>query len=405
MRNIPPQLIILVSLMWLSSCESIPVQMEIFSTATDTPQARQIATKVSSESSSEQQKIAIGDARFSSKYITVEIPAIAAADFNNDGYQDLVGGGVPQLTIFLGEGDGEFTRFSQVPGGEQPDEFALADLDEDGDVDIVVANHDTDYLTILLGDGYGKFQPASNSPLQINVSPHPHVVRAEDLDGNGHIDLVIDNRDAEGVLILPGLGQGRFKSPGILVEVGGDPYRGMALGDINGDERLDLVTPNPSEVGVLINTSNGEIGFAQGSPIDAEAPFAVELGDFNGDGKLDLIAASDEGSSLVELFLGDGRGGFKVAEDSPYHLAPGGKSIIVGDFNGDDIDDAVVASYHHPEVLVLFGGHESTYTDFIHGGEHPWGLAAADFNLDGKDDIVVGDDASHTATIYLSIDQ
>jgi len=223
----------------------------------------------------------IGDVGFSSHTIPIEAGVVGAADFNNDGQADLVNGGEPELTIMLGDGEGMFEVFSRVPGGEEPSDFALVDLNEDGSVDIVIANHDTNYLTILLGSGDGTFQPAKHSPLEISVSPHPHVVSAADLDMDGHADLLVDHRDGEGVLILRGLGDGSVQLPGILAVGDGDPYLGMAIGDVNEDGKLDIVTPNPSEVAVLVNTSEGQIAFSPPSLVAADTPFGVELGDFN----------------------------------------------------------------------------------------------------------------------------
>ena len=347
--------------------------------------------------------VEIDGTQFLAQQIPLEGTAVAAGYFNKDRYPDLVGAGAPQLSIFLGDGDGGLVRTSRVAGGEHPVDYAVTDLDADGDTDIVVANHETDYVTLLLGDGRGTFHPATHSPLRIAVRPHPHAVHAADLNADGHVDLVVDHREAEGMLTLRGRSEGRFDSTGQVVNVGGDPYRGMALGDLNEDGQLDLVTPNPSKVGVFLNTSSDQIAFTDAASVPAAAPFAVALGDLNGDDRLDLIAASDEGSPLVELFFGDGEGGFEEAPDSPVQFAPGAKKIAIGDFNGDGTADAAVSSYDSSDVLVLLGGPESIRTDFLPSGEHPWGMAVADFNADGKDDLVIADDATRRATVYLSL--
>lgn len=348
--------------------------------------------------------VRIGGVAFLPQRLTVgESPsAVAAADVDKDGHLDLVVANAQGLHVLRGDGQGRMASLGHVAAGEQPADLAFADLDRNGTLDIVVANHETDYLTLLLGDGKGGFRAAPNSPLRIAVRPHPHAVRARDLDGDGNVDLVVDHRAGEGLLILRGTGGGAFESPGMLVRVGGDPYRGMALGDINGDGQFDLVTPNPSEVGVLLGRNAGRLEFSRAPSVAAADPFAVELGDLNGDGRLDLIAAGGEQSSLVHLFWGDGQGGFRPAAGSPFQLAAGGKKIAIRDLNGDGVQDAAITSFQSSEVLVLIGGSDTVHTARPTGGKNPWGVAAADLNEDGKDDLVIVDSANPDATVYLS---
>jgi hypothetical protein len=351
--------------------------------------------------------VQVGEVNFTRRDLTVgEDPAdVAIADLDNDGHQDLVvahRGGF--ITVFRGDGSGGLLEAGRFPAGENPTGLTLADLDRNGAVDAVIANHETHYLTILLGDGTGAFSPASHSPLRIDVSPHPHTVRAEDLDSDGWLDLAVDDRDGEGVLILRGTGGGSFESPGTLVPVGGDPYRGMAIGDINGDGRPDIVTPNPREVGVLVHSAAGPIEFDKGQPVSGTIPFAVELADLNGDSRLDLIAASGESSALVQVYWGDGQGRFRETDDSPFRCAEGAKQIASGDFNGDGIADAAVTCYRSADVLLLLGGPGELHPLTVRAGEHPWAIATVDLNEDGADDLVIADDTNPRLTVYVSRD-
>lgn len=345
--------------------------------------------------------VEVGGVAFVPYQIEADAETLAAGDLDGDGHADLVAAR-HQLVLFYGDGTGRLERRAALPAGENPSGVALADLDEDGAVDMAVANHETYHLTVLLGDGTGAFAPTPASPVRINVAPHPHVVRAADLDGDGHLDLIVDHRQGEGLLVLRGHGDGTFATPGTLVGVGGDPYLGMAVGDLDGDGRLDLVTPNPREVGIRLGEDPARLAFRNGPAVAADTPFGVALADFNGDGRLDLVSASGEGSARVQFFWGDGLGGFVEADGSPLRLATGGKSIAVGDFNGDGIPDAVVTSYRSSDVLVVLGGAGALRTATLPAGEHPWAIAAADLNEDGIDDLVIADDANSRATVYLS---
>jgi hypothetical protein len=326
------------------------------------------------------------------------------ADLDQDGHLDVVVANETSgdLSVFLGDGKGELTSLGRVPAGENPNYVAVADIDGDKRADLIVANHDTQHLTLLLGDGGGGFDPAANSPLRIDVQPHPHAVRAADLNHDGHVDLVVDHRDGEGLLFLAGLGGGAFAAPGQLVNAGGDPYLGMAMGDLNGDGLIDFAVPNPREVGILLMQDPSKWEFDLAAPISGVTPFGIEMGDFDGDGNLDILVASDEGSDLVELFLGDGQGGFVASADTRFRSTPGGKMIASGDLNADGVLDAAVATYQSSEILLLLGGPDGMQTGALEAGVHPWGPAAGDLNEDGADDLVVVDNTGTQAAVFLS---
>jgi hypothetical protein len=144
--------------------------------------------------------------------------SVEIADLNNDGKSDIVVANEQSnnVTILLGDGRGGFTQAkgSPFPAGHDPNDIAIGDFNRDGKLDLAFANHEEKHLTVLLGNGQGGFTPALNSPFAVEVQPHTHGVATGDLNGDGKLDLVTDSWGNNQVSVLFGDGKGSFNTSG-----------------------------------------------------------------------------------------------------------------------------------------------------------------------------------------------
>ncbi len=331
-------------------------------------------------------------------------PSVLFCDVNSDGDQDLIIADYSDnnIVVYQGDGKGHLNELNRIPAGDNPTHMDAADINGDGNIDIAIANHETSYITLLLGDGKGGFAQASHSPIKVDVDPHPHAVTLADLDGDDIEDLIVDDRTNTGLRVLKGKDNGQFVSQGTLIKAGGDPYRGFAVDDINDDGSLDMVTPNPSAIGIMINKVDKEsLGFSLQTLDMSEAPFAVELADLNGDAHKDLIVATN--GRVISIVPGDGKGGFTKKLESTLTVASGAKQIAVGYLNGDGIEDALISNWSG-HFTIIFGGNDDFETVNLDHPEiaNPWAVAMADLNNDGLSDMIIADGDSELAVVYVS---
>jgi hypothetical protein len=348
-----------------------------------------------------------------------EPASVAVADLNHDGKLDIVvaNTGSESISVLLGDGKGNFqpSLGSPFPAGHLPNDIVLGDFNHDGNVDLLIPNHQTPYVTILLGDGKGGFQPAPHSPFATQSYPHPHGAAAADFNGDGKLDVVIDSWGHNQVNLLLGDGSGNLATPGRFFDVGKRPYQRLRSADFNKDGKPDVVTTNLDGNSVTILLGDGAGGFheAPGSPFAAgAAPWAVAIDDINQDGNLDLVTipyAPDVKNPKqigVTVLLGDGKGGFAPSHESPLPLegCRGIDRLSTGDLNGDGYRDIVVTCAQSNHLVMLLGSKDGTFrvsTREIR--DLGWsGIAVADLNGDGKDDIVVGNSGAGKITILLS---
>ncbi|HET6574534.1 MAG TPA: VCBS repeat-containing protein [Fimbriiglobus sp.] len=126
--------------------------------------------------------------------------------------------------------------------------MGLGDVNGDGKLDLALADHDSYNVTVLLGDGRGGFASAPGSPFVAKQGDHPHThgLVLGDVSGDGKLDLLTVNSDDNDVAVLLGDGKGVFRpAPSSPFAVGPSPYP-PAVGDVNGDGRVDVVTPTRS---------------------------------------------------------------------------------------------------------------------------------------------------------------
>ena len=219
--------------------------------------------------------------------------AVALGDVNGDGRLDIVTAHYfdDEVGVLLGQASGGFAAVRAYPAGtgSRPSSVALGDVNGDGRLDIVITNRGTSSAGVSLGQAGGTF--AAFATYALGAGSTPDDVALGDVNGDGRLDIVAVNTATRGVEIL--LGQASSFGPVVTYSTGSSSPQGVTLGDVTGDGRLDIVTANSSRtVGVLPGRAGGSFGPIVTYPIGTNAtPADVALGDFNGDGRLDIATA------------------------------------------------------------------------------------------------------------------
>lgn len=341
------------------------------------------------------------DAPFDARRVPIGGPSsdVLALDTDHDGRPEAVFAGDGRVVVVEATADGELRVRETVPAGENPADLAAADLDGDGWTDLVVANHDTDYLTLLFG-APGGFAEGRHRRIPAGVSPHPHAVLLRDIDDDGRPDLLVDDRDGHRIALFRGRGDGEFE-PAAGIDVGGDPYRGMAVADFDGDGELDTATPNPRAVAIRFADVGGAFTPGAELRVGGVTPFSVAAADVDGDGRVDLGVAGGEGESSFAVWLGTPDGTFRLASGAPWQIAAGPGKVDAADTDGDGIAEFLVSGWNGGALtLVGLTGGRVRITPVPIGGS-PWGAAVADFDGDGRLDVAVANEQRDEATVLV----
>jgi hypothetical protein len=325
--------------------------------------------------------------------------ALAIADVNLDGKPDIVLANQSNndVSILLGNGDGSFLPAQDYVVGSMPDSVVVGDFNGDGMPDIAIANFDTtntvNDVSILLGNGTGTFPAA----VDINSGPTaPFAVVEKDLNGDSRADLILSDRSGDNVDVLIANGDGTFKTP-VVYQTGPSPWFyivgeinwNLSVADFNGDGIPDILVVNrlDNSLNLLIGNGDGTFQPDRSIPIVNHLDF-IAVGDVNNDGKMDIVGTDFDANQLL-VYLGNGDGTFQPPIASP--LSGGPLSFALGDFNRDGKLDVVVASQGSPPQILLGNGDGTFRAGVTFTGHQATFVTITDLNADGKVDLIFTD--------------
>lgn len=341
---------------------------------------------------------------------------ILIGDMNNDRKLDLVVGSAQarSITVLEGKGNGQFgAALSNTTLAEAPGDVALGDLNGDGKLDVAVTSHDSYGVVLLTGDGKGGLTIAPTSPIVMKRGQHPHThgLAVADVNRDNKLDLITCNSTDNDISLALGDGRGNFTSAPQSYPVGPSPYP-FAAGDVNTDGWLDLVAtatatgPSrreqlPLSRALTLLLSDGKGGFSPRQlPLRTGEPWFAAIADLNRDGRADIVATHHDQSALT-VMIGDGRGGFTEAVGSPFDFGASLFHFIIADVNRDATMDVVATSGESVRVLLGDGRGAFKPAASMPVGPGAWRIAAADLNGDGTVDVVTSNSEGNSLTVLL----
>ncbi len=341
---------------------------------------------------------------------------VLIGDMNNDRKLDLVVACSRErsLTVIEGKGNGQFgSTLSNTTLANPPGEMALGDVNGDGKLDVAVASHDSYGVVLLTGDGKGGLTKSPASPITMRQGEHPHThgLALADINRDNKLDLITCNSSDNDISLAFGDGHGNFTRAPQSFPVGPSPYP-FGVGDVNHDGWPDIVAtatatgPSrreqlPFSRALTLLLSDGKGGFSTRQlPIRTGEPWFAAVADLNRDGKADIVATHHEQSALTVL-IGDGRGGFTEATGSPFDFGASVYQFIIADVDRDAKLDVVATSGNSIRVLLGNGRGGFNPAASIPVGPGAWRFATADLNADGAVDIVTSNSETNNLGVLL----
>ncbi|MDP9404638.1 MAG: FG-GAP-like repeat-containing protein, partial [Actinomycetota bacterium] len=333
---------------------------------------------------------------------------IVAGDFDADGHLDLAtsDSGSGTVSVLRGQPDRRFLPTAPVRVGSSPFGLAAGRFDGNATTDLAVAALASDEVSVLLGNVDGTFTAAPAVPVGAGAGPAAVVVLDADRDGRG--DLAVANFGLNSVSIFLGRGDGRFDAAG--THPAGDSPIALTSADFDGNGTSDLAVANSESNNVSILLGDGAGGFSASllalPAADVSVPTAVAAAELTGDGKPDLAVTSvvfTGGSKADKLYIfpGAGDGGFGAAESYAGGFSPRG--LDAADFDGDGRADLVVAASgagnFESAISVRLSSNAFASPATYGAGLGARDVTAADLDGDGKVDVASANFGSDSVSV------
>jgi hypothetical protein len=355
--------------------------------------------------------------------------SVATGDLNADGKLDLAVANLNSNSVSVllsttapGAATPNFVAKQDFAAGAGPVSVTVGDLNGDGKLDLVVANFNSNNVSVLLNiTAPGAATPSFSDKQGVATSEGPIYVTTGDLNGDGKLDLAVVDLLVNTVSVLlnttaPGAATPSF-APKQDFATGGDGPLSVALGDLNGDGKLDLAVANfnSGNVSVLLNTTSPGAATSSFSGIQdfatGDGAAFVTMGDMNGNGRLDLAVANFVFDTVSVLLNTTAAGAVTTSFAPNQEIATGSGPIFVtvGDVNGDGKLDLAVANFDSDSVSVLLnatvpGAAAPSFAakqDFT-TGDTPLFVEVDDLNGDGKLDLAVANLNVSTVSVLLN---
>jgi hypothetical protein len=339
---------------------------------------------------------------------------VVAADLDGDGDLDVVAGSDSDDSIrwFENGGSGDFSdEFLLTDTAVAVTAVVAADLDDDGDLDIVFTSRDDNTVGWFpnLGPGDDSLEFGPERVISLD-DLGPNALYAADLDGDGLLDLAIAGRTGDTVTWHKNLGGGLFDGPR-LINNRAEGASGVFAADLDADGDLDLISTSRLDNKVSVYRNEDGLGTFSAEQVLSSQGFLgaqqVDAADVDGDGDLDVVASSFNSDTVSWFENVNGNGTFgpeRIISDR----VNGAEAVLIADLDGDGDGDAVSASFFDSKLAWYenvdgngsFGPQRIVSGDSI-GLEH---VAAADIDGDGDIDLLSVSRADDKIAWYRNID-